>query len=1802
MRTILVAGLAALLSLPLAAIAEVPERRSIVSNDVDFPGNDLQPLFDTTLEACERVCLNDRACTAFTFNARAGACFPKAVASTPLPFDGAISARLVETSAETQARAARRAADLSFLTEGDLDAARDQASGLGLRYRGGRYSVDALLQAADEAEARGNRQAALDWTAAAVAQDDGAILWLEMADRARRLADGDRRNAGINRRIARHAAINAYLRAGPDPLAATSLLTLARSLEETGDGRRAISALRLAESLSPSAETVALLDEMIGKYGFRITDTRVESDSAAPRICAEFSEPLSLAGQDYAPFVQLPDPRLAVETGERDLCISGLTHGERYRLVFREGLPAASGETLIRDVAVTLYVRDRAPSARFPGRAYVLPRTEDAGLPVETVNAERLDLILRQVSDSALLRVVQQDLFSRPLSAWDEEELAATLSETVWQGQLEIDSTLNTEVTTRIPMEGPLGALAPGIYALAARIPGSDPYENPTAMQWFVVSDIGLTSLWGSDGLTVVARRFSDATPLAGLDLRLMATSMRNLGMVETDAGGVALFPAGMTRGTGAGAPALLIAETEGDMTFLSLDGPAFDLSDRGVAGREAPGPMDVFLTTDRGAYRAGETVHMTALLRDGRAAAIPGVALTAILTRPDGVEHARQVSSQDRAGGHVLAFPLSAAVPRGTWQLAVHADPEAPALASQALLVEDFVPERVDMVLDLPAGAIDPAAPPRLGVQVDYLFGAPGADLPLEGEIRLSAQREIAALPGYLFGRHDAATATATQSLPGDLRTDAGGAARLPLVLPEADLTGQPLEAEVILRVLDGAARPVERRIARPVTPQGPIIGIRPLTDATVPEGTEARFRVQGFGPDLAPAAMQAEWTLNRVETRYQWYSLYGNWNWEPITTRSRVAGGTLTLGADPAEIAAPLDWGRYELVVERTDGAYVAASATVDAGWYAPAGAAETPDMLELSLDRESYRPGETAELRLMPRRAGRVLVSVLTDRVVALSAHEVPAGSSVIALPVTEEWGTGAYVTAELLSPLDTAEGRNPTRALGLAHAAVAPGDRQLDVGIEAPAEARPRGPLDITISVPGAGAGDAYVTLAAVDQGILNLIGFESPNPAGHYFGQRRLGVEIRDLYGRLIDGQTGASGRLRSGGDAMGRMEAQSPPPTEALLAFFEGPLALDEAGAASVTLDLPAFNGEVRLMAVAWTATAVGAADSTVLVRDPVVLQAAMPRFLAPGDRTRLSLDLTHAKGPAGDVALSVTAPGLGLETATLPAALRLDDGQTARVTLPLTAREPGDHAITVTMTTPDGTRLVKALTLGVRRNDPVTAETRRILLGAADSFTLDDALFAGYAGAPELLVSAGAFARFDVPGLLRGLDRYPYGCTEQVTSQAMPLLSLGPVAGSLGLVPPDGLEAKIDAAVETILARQAPNGAFGLWRAGSGDGWLDAYVTEFLSRARRAGHDVPERAFEAALDNLANRIAYAPDFDEGGTDIAYALYVLAQEGRAAMGDLRYYADEKGAAFATATAQAQLGAALAAYGDQRRAGRLFGLAAARLAAAATGDRADRRDDYGSTLRDAAALVTLARAAGSTALDTEPLAARLAAPGRRLSTQESAWTLAAAEALVADPAASGLMADGAPVDGPYLRRRAPGLPPQVLTAERDTLLTLTTVGVPEIAPPAGGYGYALTRDYYRLDGTPLAGPVAQGDRLVTVLTVRPAEETPARLILDDPLPAGFEIDNPSLLRAGDIAALDWLETAETETAEFRTDRFVAAIDWEGTAPFRLAYIVRAVSPGAFHHPAALVEDMYRPEYRAVTATGRMDVTE
>lgn len=1767
----------------LAQDGLIPPRFATMLQNTDLPGGDLTPVFNTTLEQCHATCLRQDDCVAFTFNQRAGVCFPKSAPGPAIPFEGALSGRISRVDASRLAASAALRADLDFLDSGDFTEARAQAETMATRHFANGMSEAELLRNMGGSDR-------LNWAGAAVTVADSPSAWLAYARSARIQAQTGQGNRWELNRQAVSAALNGLLRADVSAVRADALVALSDALEATFRGEAALSALRLADQISPGIAP-EMLARMREQYGFRLFSHDVDATSSAPRICARFSEGLS-PSRDYAPFVQAAISGLAVEVEGAQLCISGVTYGENYSLTLRAGLPAASGDTLARDVPLDVYIRDRTPRVAFPGRGYVLPVSGPRALPVETVNADNLDLRLLRVSDRNLVTAIRRGDFTRSLGAWDGERFEQLLAEPVWQGAARLEGTLNRTTTSRLPLDE-VGALEPGVYVLRAEVPGTDSYDVAPAMQWFMVSDLGLSTLAGNDGLHVVVQRLSDGQPVAGQRVVLLARSNRVLGEAQTDAQGHVRFSDALTRGTGASAPVMVLVEGGDDMAMLSLDEPEFDLSDRGVEGRAAPGPIDLFLTTDRGAYRAGEVIHVTALARDHRAQAIHGLPMIARLMRPDGVEYSRSVSQREVAGGHVFALPLGRDVPRGVWRVEMLSDPDVEPLASQTVLVEDFLPERVDFDLALSGdGPIDLGAPPMIEISARHLFGAPAAGLSLEGSLTLRTTAEMEGWAGYRFGRHDQRIDPQRRMLARGALTDAEGALRAPLPLDRLSLDARPYALHLNATLIDGASRPVERSLTRPVRPDSPVIGIRPRFDDTLPENSAAEFDVVLVGPDGAAMDGELRWDVSKVLTRYQWFSFDGRWSWEPVTERNRVAEGSLTLSDGPAALSVPIDWGQHELRVTREGAGFASASVPFAAGWYAVETARETPDMLPVSLDAANYAPGDVARLRIVADGAGMALVSVLSDRVLHTQLVAVE-GETLVDLTVTEDWGAGAYVSASLIRPSDSVD-LMPARALGLAHAAVAPGARALDAVLTTPLEATPRERLDVVLDLPDFTDGPAYATLAAVDLGILTLTGFEAPDPMGYFFGQRRLGVAIRDIYGRLIDARAGAMGDVRSGGDAAASMRA-GPAPTEDLLAFFSGPVALEN-GRAELGFDLPAFNGTVRLMAVVWSDTGVGQASADVLVRDPVVVQPSLPRFMVPGDVSRLRLELTHATGPAGEMALSVKGHGLGA----VPAAVTLAEGGRAVLEIELAPEVVGEHVYSVALSTPDGRVLSRDLRLSVQYTDPEIARSSQFTLGLGESFRFsDDALDGLRSGSARAMLVAGAGAPLDVPGLIQRLSLYPYGCTEQIASSIQPLLLASSAVVELGLVTQAEARAQVQDAINRILTRQGRTGSFGLWSAGGYDLWLDAYITDVLLRAEGQGADVPGPALRMALNNLRNEVAQAGQMFNGGRGYAYAFHVLARAGEAAIGDLRYYADTLAEVFDTPLAAAQMGAALAAYGDQRRADAMFRQAFD--LASDTEDAAEWRDDYGTSFRDLAGALALAVESGSATVTPAPYAQLVAArgPADQLSTQEAVWALQAAVASGAQW--RGLVLDDQPVTGDVIALYE-GAPATIRNeGPIDVTVTVTAFGVPEVPPEAAGVGYTITRSLYSVDGDAIdPASIRVGDRVVTVLEVRPDRGVSGgRLMIDGALPAGFEIDNANLLREGDIRALDWLNTHDmAEMTEVRADRFLAAVDWTSTAPLRLAYIARAVSPGVFHHPAAKVEDMYRPTNRAIGATGQV----
>ncbi|MET0472067.1 MAG: alpha-2-macroglobulin, partial [Xanthobacteraceae bacterium] len=1318
----------------------------------------------------------------------------------------------------------------------------------------------------------------------------------------------------------------------------------------------------------------------------------------------------------------------------------------------------------------------------------------------------------------------------------------------------------------------------------------------------------------GNDGIHAFVHSLDTTQSKGAIEVRLLSRGNEVLANKRTSDAGHVQFEANLTRGEGALAPAMLIAtDSKGDYAFLSLKAPPFDLSDRGVSGRVVPAGLDAFVYTERGVYRSGETVQVTTLLRDGQGIAALDVPLTLVVERPDGVEYRRSVVPDQGVGGRALAVTLVSSAPTGTWRVRAFTDPKRPPVGEATFMVEDYVPDRLEFELASKAKGVSKTNAAEITVDGRYLYGAPAAKLELEGEVVVSLASERPGFAGYQFGLTDEDVETVRQPLDNLPETDQNGKARLALTLEKQPATTRPLEAQVIIRMAEPGGRAVERKLTLPVIPGGPMIGIKPLfSGRSLGEGESATFDVVLASPDgTSLAGNGLRYELLKVETKYQWYRRDGAWDFEPTKSTKRVADGQIDVAPDkPARVSVPVQWGRYRLEVSTADRNGPATSIDFDAGWYAEA-SADTPDLLEIALDKPEYAAGENMTVAVTARTAGKVTLHVIGDRLASTVTQDVTAGTARLRLRVGNDWGSGAYVVATLRRPLDARAERMPGRAIGVQWFSINRKARTLALDMPLPTLLRPNSALRIPVKVGGLAPGEAArIVVAAVDVGILNLTNYKPPAPDDYYLGQRRLTADIRDLYGQLIDGMQGTRGQIRTGGDAAA--ELQGSPPTQKPLALYSGIVTVKPDGTAEVVFDIPDFAGTARVMAVAWSKDRVGRAVGDVIIRDPVVLTATLPRFLLNGDRGTMHLDLDNVAGQAGDYRLEMKSEGVNVIGNAAPQTLKLNAKQRSAVTVPLSAAAAGSAAVTVRVSGPGGFALERSYALTVRPATQILARRTVKPLAKGESLVLSNDLFADLVpGSGSVALSVGVSTALDAAALLAALDRYPFGCSEQIASRALPLLYVNDLATSAQLALDTSVDQRIRDSIERLLARQGSNGSFGLWSAGGDDVWLDSYVTDFLTRARERGFAVPDIGFKLALDRLRNFVGNAEDpAKDGGRNLAYALYVLARNGAAPVGDLRYFADTKLDAIATPIAKAQIAAALGMLGDRARAERVYAAALASLAPRPVLDYG--RSDYGSVLRDAAALVTLAsEGAAPRATITGAVERVEAARGLTpyTSTQENAWMVLAARALVKDAQTVALDVGGEKTQGALNRTLRPAelaQPVKVTNAGDGPVQAVVTVsGAPVVPEPAAENGFKIERKYYTLAGKPADPAKAkQNDRFAVVLKITEPQPQFGRLIVADYLPAGFEIDNPRLVSSGDTGTLAWIEDAqEPVNSEFRDDRFSAAFQRKSGDPsvFTVAYVVRAVSPGRYIHPQAYVEDMYRPDRFGRTVTGTVEVT-
>ena len=1586
--------------------------------------------------------------------------------------------------------------------------------------------------------------------------------------------------------------------------------------------------------------------------GFALVGAYPDQHDGDLAIALEFSRPL-VSSQDFDALLVVKDANGATVKGSWVLDDKGLVlrfpsveAAKDYEVTLKAGLSAADGTRLGKDDTRKVHTGELDPAVGFASQGSVLPARESRGLPVVSINVPEVDVEFLRVTEKQLPKFFAEYQRGGRRGSWDldseygDSTPLGKLAEPVYLNRFVLGGKPNERVLTYLPIQDIRELQDPGLYFAVMKRTGKFAGEFETA--FFTVSDIGLHTRAYKDKLFVHTASLQDGSATGSVELKVLDARGEAILAGKTDGNGNALLNYTLDAGH------VLVATRGKDVSMLPFNQPALDLSEFAVAGREQAW-FDVFAWSGRDLYRPGETVRISALLRDNDGKPVPapkqggGQPVFLRLKQPDGKVF-RETRLQPGAQGYFSfeqAIPVEA--PTGRWQVEFRTDPASKeAVQGMTLRIEEFLPERMKLDLDA-SPVLKPGQPLKLKATAAYLYGAPASGNRFTAKLAVAVeQHPLEQLPGYFFG-------DPTMELPKeakdviDTTLADNGVLEEDIALPAEAKPSSPIAAIVSGSVYETGGRTVNRTLKRVLWPADALVGVRPLfddkdgADANANAGFEV-VRMDAAGKPQPGKGLKA--TLVRELRDYHWnYDEDGGWDYDFTRRFENKDTRTLDVGAGASKIDFPVEWGEYRLdVFDPATG--LTTRYPFRAGWSwddQNRGLDARPDKVKLALDKTGYKAGDTVKVTVTPPHAGKGLLMVESDRMLYVQEIDAKPGST-FSIPVTKDWERhDVYITALVFRGGSAPSKITPARAVGVAHVPIDRRDRRVAVGLSVPKQMRPEQNLPVTVSAPELAGQTAHVTVSAVDVGILNITRFPVPDANAQFFAQRRLGVDSYDIYGRVIESFEGGSAKMRFGGDMALSALPQAKRPTSRVqtVDLFSGPVKLDAKGNARVALKVPDFNGTLRVSALVYSDTRYGNRDRETVVRAPIVAEASLPRVLAPGDKSTVTLDVQNFTGKTGAFKVLVNGEGpLNIGEGSKTADLSVDGKRT--LTFPITAGEGYTTAQVRVRVEGNGFKVDRRYDVPVRAGWPAVLRSRTQVLDSLVPVEMG-------AGFADGLMPGSVTARMTVSALppipfasaLKGALEYPYGCAEQTTSKGYAALELDDATAKLLGI--DGLEAKkrrerMEGAFGRLASMQVANGHFSMW--GDDDyvnPGLTPYIAEFLLDAREGGFAVPDTVLQKALTRL-NEDLLAGGAQFYGYDRrdhlkfanqAYAGYVLARVNRAPLGTLRALYDNERGKTLTGLPLVHLGIALTLQGDKTR-----GAKAIAEGFAKTGDRPEYLGDYGTKLRDDALMIALVheRKLAKPEYDRRAISLGRELDARRnsgwmwLSTQEQVALARLGKALMVDQkklvsgqwsiggeaeAVAPVRLFGRSIDYATLARGArfapEGSPP--------LYASLDVAGIPRSAPAPDDRQIGIERRYYTTDGQEWkGGTLKEGEALIVRVGITANVAIPDALFTDL-LPAGLEIENFNLGDAKQwaevvvdgISISDRGSAADVKHEEFRDDRYVAALKLDRRNTAKLFYLVRAVTPGTYTVPPSLVEDMYRPDIRGVGRASPATIT-
>ncbi|HRK34512.1 MAG TPA: MG2 domain-containing protein, partial [Candidatus Hydrogenedentes bacterium] len=1222
-----------------------------------------------------------------------------------------------------------------------------------------------------------------------------------------------------------------------------------------------------------------------------------------------FNVPISIPSIKEHLSVEPKIDNLRVELGynARRIKIFGdWNSGGEYRLLFGKGMTYGIGGKTEDDIDHPV-VADTVPRYIGFGQEgkYYFPRRDGLGLAIESRNASKVKLRLFRMFPSNIAVAVQDMEDGEP---W--RQFLDSWSELLTEQNVELKEVADRLVSTPLPLDATIPAGKLGVFCLAAYDKSENEYadgedesyegeessyenEYPTATKIVLFTNIGLLAHWLDNELVVFAHDLYTLAPTAGATVSVWSDKNQLLKTGATDERGIAKLGEFETR---LGKPRVVVIEAGEDYTFLNLEARNDDTReispDMPKFDRTA---YDAFLYADRELYRPGETAYLRWLVRSNYGDALANVPLTYSVVKPNGQELSSGPTTLSANGSGGIDLATQKDYPTGEYTVTLTVPGANKAIGSYTFNVEEFVPNTMKATLAIAESKWLSGQPYTIKLNAQHLFGAPASDRTAEARIVLKpAVYRPEKWKGYTFG-NDMPQKTEVIAT-GEVQTSANGEASFPFEYTAPPSISYPLSALVIGRVFELGGRAVADTKEVILLPSPISLGLS-LNDSDSGKGVQVN--VAAITPDESPSDLTTvKVTLEKQVWNYYVRRFYNynesNWSesFEPIETLD----ASLTNGIGSVSFNFS-DYGYYRVRVHSDKTPQFSTQSFYSYDGKPQIVDAARPSLIKLSTDKPRYNVGDQAVVRVEAPFDGKGFVVLQGQELQQVHAVDIVNGVGSVSVTLGKEQAPNVWLEATVVHAIK--EGKDqvyPFSSFALSSIRVDDPARAIAVSFPSlPEEIRPMADAQFVVEARDAAGNPApvEVTLAAVDEGIHAITGYESPDPIAYLARERRPDYRRAHYYDKVAYDFE----KTQIGGDLDALMAKRAAAVDENWIrpvALWSGVVQTDANGQAVVTMKVPEYSGQLRLVAIASSPQATGAQTGFVYVRRPYTLRTSMPRFLLPGDKASCRATVHNNTDAPVTCAVTWTVEG-ALETTTGTKDIEVPaKGEASTLADIGAAQAIGQGVIRWSISVRDAAgaeleKLAQDAPVPVRAPAVFQSHNELVILKPGESSTIKNTKFVDDARA-EVEVVLGASPVLQIADALKHVVSYPYGCLEQTTSRLFPMYLLKQNADLVEqqLEKGQNLEGYIQAGIRRLFSMQTESGGLGSWPgAQTPYEYGSVYALHFLTLVKNGrDYTLPEKNL-SDLQSYVKKVSrdWSNNSESALYQRAYAVYVLALGG-----------------------------------------------------------------------------------------------------------------------------------------------------------------------------------------------------------------------------------------------------------------------------------------------------------------------------